>query len=705
MSALPRSLADNPRLDRWIGFEPDRTVRLATGKVELGQGVLTALVQIAAEELDVEPSRVRIVSGDTERTPNEGYTTGSMSIEISGGSIRLVCAEVRRLFVQKLAAELRCDPAELAVVDGRFLRGQTDTGYDYWRLASGVDLKRDATGSAPVKHPSEHHVIGRNFSRLDLPEKLAGAPFLHDLAPPGVLHARVLRQPRRGARFLGLDESAVRRAGRVEIVRDGDFVAFVSERESVARAALEAARRTARWEGGTDAPEDAGTPQNLMALPSIDRVIEVSAQAVPQPARTFEATYSRPYIAHASLAPSCAVAQFADGRLQVTTHAQGVYPLRLALAHALALDIERISVRHHQGAGCYGHNGADDVAFDAAALAVRAPGRPVRVQWEREDELAAAPFGAAMAVKIRAGLDPTGRPLDWTLEVFSPVHTQRPGMSKALLLGREALPDPPPRPAPADPPDAAGGGGTRNAAAIYQFPRHKVVHHLIPHPRVRTSALRSLGAFANVFAIECFLDELAELADEDSIAYRVALLADPRARRAIETVAAMCDWSARLRGAERGGGRGIGLGMARYKNRGGYAAVVAEVEVEEEVRLIKMWCAADGGLIINPDGASNQVEGGMIQAASWTLKEAVRFAEGRVASTSWESYPILKFSEVPQIDIRLIDARGEPPLGLGEVAQGPTAAAIGNAVARALNARIRDLPLTRERIAAALLGP
>jgi len=704
VTALPRSLADNPRLDRWIGFEPDRTVRLATGKVELGQGVLTALVQIAAEELDVEPSRVRIVSGDTERTPNEGYTTGSLSIEVSGGSIRLVCAEVRHLFVQKLAAELRCDPAELAVAGGKFLRGQTDTGYDYWRLAPSVDLARDATASAPVKHPSEHHVIGRNVPRLDLPGKLTGAPFLHDLAPQGVLHARVLRQPHRGARLVGFDEAAARRGGLLEIIRDGDFVAFVAGRESVARAALEAARRTARWEGGIDAPDDAGTPRNLMALPSIDRVIEVSAQAVPAPVRTFEAIYSRPYIAHASLAPSCAVAQFAEGRLEVTTHAQGVYPLRIALAHALDLDLGRIAVRHHQGAGCYGHNGADDVAFDAAAIAVRRPGRPVRVQWEREDELAAAPFGAAMAVKIRAGLDPAGRPLDWTLEVFSPVHTQRPGMSRAPLLGREALPAPPPRPEPADPPDASGGGGTRNAAAIYQFPRHRVIHHLIPDPRVRTSALRSLGAFANVFAIECCLDELAELAGEDSVAYRLALLSDARARRVIETVAAMCDWSARAPGAERGGGRGIGLGMARYKNRGGYAAVAAEVEVEAEVRIAKMWCAADGGLIINPDGAMNQVEGGMIQAASWTLKEAVRFAEGRVASTSWETYPILKFSEVPEIDIRLIDARNEPPLGLGEVAQGPTAAAIGNAVARALGARVRDLPLTRECIAEVLLG-
>src|SRR5262249_4452963 len=505
----------------------------------------------------------------------------------------VVCAEVRRLFVEKLAAELGCDAAELTVVGGRFLRGQTDTGYDYWRLAPEIDLNRDATGGAPVKHPSEHHVIGRDFARLDLPEKLAGAPFLHDLAPERMLHARVLRQPRRGARLADFDEAAVRRVGAVEIAREGDFVAFVAKRESVARAALEAARRTARWEGGVETPDDAGTPQNLMKLPANDRVIEVSAQAMSAPTRTVEAVYSRPYIAHASLAPSCAVARFADGRLEVMTHAQGVYPLRIALAPALGLDVEPIAGRHYQGAGCYGHNGADDVAFDAAALAVRKPGFSVRVQWERDDELSATPFGAAMAVRIRAGLDPAGRPLDWMLEVFSPVHAQRPGMGRAPLLGREALPDPPPRPEPADPPEATGGGGTRNAAAIYQFPRHRVIHHFIPDPRVRTSALRSLGAFANVFAIECFLDELAELAGEDPIAYRLALLPEPRARRVIETVAQMCDWRARVRGTERGSGRGIGIGMARYKNRGGYAAVVAEVEVETEVRLVEMWCAAD----------------------------------------------------------------------------------------------------------------
>jgi CO/xanthine dehydrogenase Mo-binding subunit len=430
-------------------------------------------------------------------------------------------------------------------------------------------------------------------------------------------------------------------------------------------------------------------------------VIETGAAPSGTAARTIEATYSRPFIAHASLAPSCALANFADGRLTVWSHAQGVYQLRNAMARALGLAPEDVTVLHRQGAGCYGHNGADDVALDAALIARRMPGRTVRVQWSREDELSAAPFGAAMTVRMRAALDARGRPLEWTHEVWSPVHGQRPGMAGNInLLAATALPNAPPAPEPVDVPDAGGGGGTRNSAALYDFPRQRVVHHLLTQMPVRTSSLRTLGAFANVFAAESFMDELADAAGEDPMSYRLSLLSEPRGRRVIEAVARMCGWSGR---GERGSGSARGLAFARYKNRAGYAAVVAEVEVEEAVRVKQVWCAVDGGLIISPDGARNQIEGGAIQAASWTLKEAVRFDDGRVASITWDDYPILRFSEVPAVEIELIDAADEPPLGLGEVVHGPTAAAIANAVAHALGARIRNLPLTRERIMAAVL--
>jgi nicotinate dehydrogenase subunit B len=287
------------------------------------------------------------------------------------------------------------------------------------------------------------------------------------------------------------------------------------------------------------------------------------------------------------------------------------------------------------------------------------------------------------------------------VEIWSPTHAQRPGMAGGInLLGEMALPGHSPT-EKADVPDAVGGGGVRNAIALYDLSDQRVIHHFIPDLPVRTSALRSLGAFANVFAIESFIDELAEKVGRDPVAYRLDLLSDPRGRAVIEKAAAMADWSNAQRLGE---GRAKGIGFSRYKNKAAWCACIAEVAVEEEVKLIKVWCAVDGGLIINPDGVLNQIEGGIIQGASWTLKEEIRFAEGRISSRSWADYPILRFCEVPDIEIALVEAPNEPPLGMGEVTHGPIAAAIGNAVARALGTRLRHLPLTRERIMGALLG-
>ena len=703
-SGLPNSLLDNPLLGTWIGFEETGRVRLATGKVEIGQGVLTALAQIAAEELDVSPARLRIVSGETPTSPREGFTSGSNSIAVSGSSIRLVCAEVRALFLRYVADRLACPIGALTIDDGRFLRAGRHIGQDYWSIAGEIDLARSATGDAAPKPPSSYRIVGQSVPRLDLAAKLAGSAFIHDLAPENLLHARMLRRPWSGARLADFDEAAVRRAAGapIDIVRAGDLVAFTSDDEVAAMRAAQTARGLAAWAGGAKPSSDAGEPNWIRDQRTRDRIVETGAAAGVAGNRVVEASFSRPFLAYGSIGPSCALAEFKDGKLTVWTHSQGVFELRRWLAHALGIDPMHVTVLHRQGAGCYGHNSADDVAFDAAFVAMRMPNRTVRVQWTREDEFSAAPMGSAMVVGLRAVLDANARPADWTIEIWSPVHAQRPGMNgHANLLGAEALPDAPPPPAEInDVADEAGGGATRNAQALYDLPRHKLVHHLLPDVPVRTSSLRGLGAFANVFAIESFMDELAEIAGEDPVAYRLSLMSDPRGRRVIETAAEMADWFR----ATAGDGRARGLGFARYKNRAAYAAVVAEVEVDEQVRLTRVWAAVDAGLVVNPDGAANQIEGGIIQAASWTLKEGVRFADGRVASDSWESYPILHFSEVPEIDIRFIEARHQPALGLGEASLGPTAAAIGNAVTRALGRRIRALPLTRERIMATLLA-
>jgi nicotinate dehydrogenase subunit B len=704
MTALPKSLIDNPLLATWVGFEEFGCVRLATGKVEIGQGVLTALAQIAAEELDVSPERLRIVSGDTSGSPAEGFTSGSNSIAVSGSSVRLVCAEVRALFLRYVADRLACPTDALTIEDGRFLRAGRHIGQDYWSIAGQVDLSRPASGTAAAKRPANYSIVGRNLPRIDLAEKIEGAAFIHDLAPDNLLHARMLRRPWAGAQLAALDETAVRHAAGapIDIIRAGDLVAFTSDDETAVTRAAQSARALAVWTDGTKPPPTAGEPDWLKHQQSRDRVVETGATPAAAGNRVVEATFSRPFLAYGSIGPSCALAEYRDGELKVWTHSQGVFELRKWLARALAIDEALVTVLHRQGAGCYGHNSADDVAFDAAFVAMRVSNRVVRVQWTREDEFAAAPVGAAMAVGLRAVLDANARPADWTIEIWSPVHAQRPGMNgSANLLGAQALPDAVPPPAEInDVADEAGGGATRNGQALYNLPRHKLVHHLLPQVPIRTSSLRGLGAFANVFAIESFMDELAELAGEDPVTYRLSLMSDPRGRRVIETAAEMASWFETASGE----GRARGFGFARYKNRAAYAAVVAEVEVDEMVRVTRVWAAVDAGLVINPDGAANQIEGGIIQATSWTLKERVRFEGGRVASDNWDDYPILRFSEVPDIEVRFIHAPDEPALGLGEASLGPTAAAIGNAVARVLGTRIRDLPLTRERIMATLLA-
>jgi CO/xanthine dehydrogenase Mo-binding subunit len=587
----------------------------------------------------------------------------------------------------------------LAVRDGAIIHRGEPTGHDYWSLAGAVDLGRHATGLPAIKSGRDYRVVGQNAPRLDLAAKVFGEPvFTHDMALDGMVHARVVRQPRRDATIATVDEAALRRAAKepIEIVRDGNFLAILGADETVVEAVAAVAPNHVAWDG-----VDAINPLQeearwLLQQPSIDRTI--GPPAVPVGSR-LEATYTRMHIAHASVAPSCGLALYRDGRLTVWTHSQGVYPLRDALARTLKLDPAAISVRHVQGPGCYGHNGADDAAADAAVIAFRRPGQPVKVRWRREEEFGFEPVSPAMVVTVSAALDAAQRPADWTTEIWSGRHTSRPG-GGGNLLAAEALPNPPPAP-PAAESSYPPGAGTRNGEPLYAFPAKRILHHLIAETPVRTSSLRGLGATLNVFAIESFTDELAERAGTDPVAYRLSVLQDTRARAVVEHAARLAGWQAQL---PAGTGRGRGIGFARYKNLAAYAAVVAEIEVDESVRLLRVWCAADAGLVINPDGALNQLEGGIIQAASWALKEGVRLDPAGISSRDWESYPVLRFSEVPEVLVELVNPTADlPPLGVGEATGGPTVAAIGNAVAHALGTRLRDLPLTRDRVMAALL--
>lgn len=695
---IPPALAANPRLDRWIRFETPGEVVVAFGKTENGQGVMTALAQMAADELDVAFSRVRLPDPMTGAIPDEGRTVGSMSIETSGAALRAACAEVRALALAAAAGRLGCTPADLELRDGAVLRDGRPTGEDYWTL--GLDLARAPTGEAAWKTPEQLRLVGRSEPRVDLAPKLFGEAFLHDIALPGLRHARVLRQPGPQARFAGLDEAAVRRAvPDVDILVDHQFVAVIAATEADARRAHDAAATAIRWDGVRDVSPAFSEPVALKTLPA-ETFTAGAPAAEPANRRRHTAAYGKPFIAHGSIGPSAGLAQFRDGRMTVWAHNQGVYPLADMVMRVTGLPLEAIEVRHASGAGNYGHNGSDDVAVDAAVIALRRPGAPIRVQWSREDEFGWSPVGAAMRIELSGELDAAGALVDFTTEIWNPPHTNR-----GASLAGDGLPPienlPPPRPqGPALPPGMRFSGGLLNAIPSYDIAATRTVEHVVKPP-IRTSSLRGLGGPPNVYAGESFIDELAEIAGRDPVEYRLSMLTDPRGRGVLEKAAQMCDWPRRWAA---GTGRGLGIAYDRHRSRSAWCSVAAEVEVERDVRLVKLWCACDGGLIVNPDGAKNQLEGGMIMAASWTLKEQVKLGGAGIASTTWGDYPILTFSEVPPVEIELLNTRDPRPYGLGEISQGGTMAAIANAVAHALGARLRDLPLTREKIAGALLA-
>ena len=696
---LPPTLAASPALHRWVRFDAGERVSLFTGKVELGQGILSAIAQMAAEELDVDYDCIDIHPVDSSRSPNEGSTSGSRSIQEGGEAMRQACAEVRFLFAQVAAQQLKVDPRQLTVEHGVF-RAPDGQGISYWALSPQVDLNQPACARVAPKEPALHRVVGKSLPRKDLPAKLRGGVFLHDMRLPGMVHGRIVRPPGVGAVLQQVDDAATRAMpGVITVVRDGSFLGVIAQREEQAIRAMQRLARDCHWQAGPALPTVHGLHDYLRQQPA--EIEQLQADPPRSNSVTeLKATFTRPYLSHASIGPSCGLAWWRDDQLEVWSASQSIHALRDEIAKLLRLAPEQVVARHAEGSGCYGHNGADDVSFDAVLLARAVPGTPVRVQWMREDEFAWEPQGPAMVVELRAGLDAEGRIDNWEEHIWGNRHIQRPGRRPepgflAAWHQGEGCPMMP----TTDMPLHMGGGSQRNAVPYYDLPAMQVTNHALSSMPIRVSALRALGAYLNVFAIESFMDELALASGQDPVSFRLRHLSDPRARAVIEAVVRRAQWEP---GSQGGEGRGIGLAFARYKNIGNYAAVIAEVELTERVRVKRVVAAVDCGCIVNPDGVLNQLEGGIVQVTSWVLKEQVLFDERGITSTDWDSYPILRFSELPSVDIELISRPQEPSLGVGEGVTGPTAAAIGNAVFNALGVRVRDLPLQFDRIVQAM---
>jgi len=697
---LPGDLNNNRKLSAWLRINANQTVTLMVGKVELGQGILTAVTQVCADELDIDITRIQVISGDTALVPNEGVTAGSFSMPNCATAVQFASAEVRSILLGLAAEKLNQPLAGLSVRDGK-ISAQNGIQIAYWDLVVGAALDRDATGLVKPKSAEQHRYIGQSVQRTDLPAKILGdAVFLQDHRPAGMLFGHLVRPPTYAAKLLSVNLSAVQKMpGVVKVVRDGSFLGVIAQREEQAVAAANALNASAKWQVEKKLPTHDGIFEWLRSTkPS--RVIETKVQPRTSgdvPAKTITATYFRPYQMHASIGTSAAIATMgADGVMLIQTHSQSVFETSLAISKMLGLEPSKVRCQHMQGAGCYGHNMADDAAADAALLAMAVPGKPVHLQYTREQEHKWEPYGSAMVIQTKAGVDANGNVLDWDLQIWSTPHGTRPGGEPGNLLSARYLDKPFAQPVPTNggPPNFAAD---RNGIDLYDFAGHKVLTHFITDMPVRVSSTRGLGAYANVFAIESFMDELALAANMDPLSYRLRFLKDERARDTLQKAADKFGWNSWKKTPN----RGRGIGFARYKNIAGYCAVALEVEVNPRngrIRVLRAVASADSGHIVNPDGVSNQIEGGLIQSLSWSLKEEVKFDYTQILSSDWNSYPILTFSEIPPVDVVLINRPGAPFLGTGEASQGPTGAALANAVFDATGVRYRQLPLTPERV-------
>ena len=684
----------------------DGTLRVLSGKVEIGQHIGHALSLIVADELDLPLHRVQLLPADTACSPDEGYTSGSNSLQHSGTALRLAAATARRILVQRAAASFGVAEHDVVCADGMLRNTWGNQAINFAEAMAGRGFEAPVAIDAITKRADELHHVGAPAPASALAGIVTGAAeFVHDLSWANMLHARVVRPPHYHARLMNAPHRVQAAEQSFDVIRDGSFIAIAGAPEFDVVRAAERLERQVEWADGPGL-NTGDVFEQLRTGPRQSRSVvagtPVEGEVTPHPpwphdaAQVLAARFERSYQMHASIGPSAAAALFDGGKLTLWSATQGIFPLRGALARTLALDPADVRVIHVPGAGCYGHNGADDAALDAALVARACAGRHVLLKWTRAQEHTWEPYAPCMAVGLQAALDETGQIIGWRHDGYSDTHLARPrsgpdqaGPSRLLAARHIENAAPLFRPVPSM---ARHAGIHRNADPLYIFEQRSIAKHLVGGLPLRTSAMRTLGAFANVFAIESFIDELAAVAGADPLAYRLRHLRDERAGTVLRRVAAAARWPGRALAA----GEALGLGLAQYKNAQAYAAVCARLRVDDAavVHLEHLYIAADAGRVVDPDGLAAQLEGGAVQGASWALFEAVEYGARGISSVDWEGYRIARFEDLPPLTTELINRPGEPPLGAGEASSGPAGAAIANAIARACGVRPRRMPFT-----------
>ena len=702
--ALGQSSSDaskplNPAdVDSFIAVHADGSVTIYTSKVDVGTGLATAYRQTAAEELGIPVERFTVIEGDTALTPDHGGTGGSSGIPRGAADIRRAAATARQALLDLGAKQLNQPATQLTITGGDVIHsnGQRVTVAS---LVAGKRLGVKVNANAPLKNPSTYTIVGKPILRADVPGKCtAKHPWLQDHTLPGMLHGRVVRPPAVGAKLLSVDENSIRALPGVRVIRIESFLGVVAKDEWAAVRAAKEIKAT--WSDSQVLPGSKDLSHWVRQAP-VDRDQALANRgdfngALSSAAKQLTATYYWPFQSHASLSPSCAVADAKESGTTIWSAAQNPYGLRANLARVFGIPLDKMRVVYLDGSGSYGTNGADDAAADALLLS-RAVGQPVRVQWMRQDEHGWDPKGPAQLHELRGGLDANGNISAWETQMWIP---DGPQGSRALLG-----------------PESAGmsqthgqGAGlmTLNLDPPYPVPNLRVVSHHLKDTPLRLSNLRAPGKIANIFAVESFADELAAAAGMDPVAFRLRGLTDPRAVEVLKRASGMMDWQTRPSpnpyAAEGNVLVGRGMAYVRYKQAENYVALGITVAVNKatgKIAVRRVVCAHDCGLVVNPDGLRNQVEGNILQTLSRTLHEEVTFDKARVTSVDWASYPLLSFPEVPAVQVALIDRPEQPSYGAGEASSAPVAAALANAIFDATGVRLRTVPFTAERVKAA----
>jgi CO/xanthine dehydrogenase Mo-binding subunit len=690
---LPGSLTRADKVSAWLEVLEDGRVRIFSGKVELGQGIQIAIQQVAAEELDMDLEKVEVHLAETGVTPNEGYTAGSASIKNSAMSVRYAAATARTTLLKLASEQMNIPVEELLLYNGEVKSRAGDQSITFSQLLRGTQIETEVTIPVPVKSKSDYKYVGKSIQRMDLQKMVSGEfIFIQDLQFPGMLHARVVHPPNYKSTLRSVDDSGLKNEidGFIGTVVNGNFVAIIAEKEIQAIKAESYLREHCNWEVPQIFPkEELYDHIRHIADDPITVHDEGDVEAAFADQQIHKAIYTKPYVKHASMGPACAVALYDEEILHIWSNSQGIYPLREAIATLLQIEEDLIHIISVPGPGCFGHSTPDDAAAEAALIAMSYPGRHIRLQWSHSDDLAWDPYGSAIIAEVEACLDEAGKITAWKSDVWTDSHSTRPNRDGGTLMVARYLNDPLAM-------QSRGylGGGYRNADPYYNIPNLQLNAHYFEGP-LRVSSLRSLGAFANIFAVESFMDELAERAGKDPVDFRLEHLNDERAIAVVQKVQGL------TKAIQLDAGEGIGYAFMRYKNSDAYIAVAAWLSVDEvngTIDLKKMWAAIDAGVVINPDGLKNQTEGGMLQGVSWTFKEQVKFDKSHITSTDWSRYPVLRMADSPDLEVAIIDRPDLPAMGGGEAGVPPTAAAIANAIYRACGRRIYGLPITAERI-------